>query len=152
MSKRNSKTRYDGIDAVDLFCGGDDHVLYQEQTRVFREVLEPNFEFAYIFPNGTAIENLKGTKLRDAQIFRDYAHVTDFGRLVAAYTWYCTLTGTAIEDCTIPAMNHKVLLDSAARNTGMDLTLTDEQKAILVEAVGNALKSPYETTASQYAE
>ena len=145
--------RKDGTNQLlDLYCGGDDHNLYLEQTKVLQEVVEPSFEWAYVFPNGTAIENLKSTKLRDAQIFRDYAHVTDFGRLVAAYTWYCTLTGTAIEDCTIPAMNHKVLLDSASRNMGMDLTLTEEQKNILVEAVSNAIKSPYATIDSQYAQ
>ena len=137
---------------LDLYCGGDDHVLYQEQARVTKEKVEPGFEWEYVFPNGTAIENLKTTKLADNQIFRDYAHVTDFGRLVAAYTWFCTITGTAIEDCKIPAMNHKVLLDNAARNTGVDLVLTEEQKAILIEAVGNAIKSPYETIQSQYAE
>jgi len=137
---------------LDLYCGGDDHNLYLEQARVLKETVEPGFDWVYVFPNGTAIENLKTTKLADNQIFRDYAHATDFGRLVAAYTWYCILTDTAIEDCKIPAMNHKVLLDNAARNTGVDLVLTEEQKAILIEAVGNAIKSPYETIQSQYAE
>ena len=135
---------------LDLFCGGDHHELYLQQTKVFTDELAPAFDFAYIFPNGTAIENLKGTKLADKDIFRDFGHVTDFGRMVAAYTWYCVLTGTDIADCKIPPMNHKVLLDALARNTGKDLELTEEQKAILVEAVGNAIKNPYNTTASQY--
>ena len=137
---------------LDLFCGGDDHELYLQQTKFFTDNLAPAVDFAYLFPNGTAIENLKTTKLADNQIFRDYAHATDFGRLVAAYTWYCILTDTAIEDCKIAPMNHKVLLDAKARNTGTDLELTEEQKAILIEAVGNAIKSPYETIQSQYAE
>ena len=135
-----------------LYCGSDDHELYLQQTQVFQKTLESSFDWAYIFPNGTAIENLKGTKLADNQIFRDYAHVTDFGRLVAAYTWYCTLTGTDIKDCKIPAMNPKVLLDNMSRNSGTPMELTEEQKAILVEAVGNAIASPYATTASQFAE
>ena len=137
---------------LDLFCGGDDHVLYQEQAKMLKEAVEPCHDWAYVFPNGTAIENLKGTKLADKDIYRDYGHVTDFGRMVAAYTWYCVLTDTAIEDCKIAPMNHKVLLDAKARNTGTDLELTEEQKAILIEAVGNAIKSPYETIQSQYAE
>ena len=144
--------RKDGTNKLlDLYCGGDDHALYQEQARVLKDVVEPCHEWEYVFPNGTAIENLKGTKLADKEIFRDYAHATDFGRLVAAYTWYCTLTGTDIADCKIGPMNHKVLLNASARNTGVDLVLTEEQKAILIEAVSNAIKNPYDTTASQYA-
>ena len=129
-----------------------EYVYYKAMVKVLQEELLPNFDFAYVFPNGTAIQNLKGTKLASADIYRDYGHVTDFGRLVAAYTWYCTLTGTPIEDCKIAPMNHKVLLDAKARNTGTDLELTEEQKAILIEAVGNAIKSPYDTIQSQYAE
>ena len=46
-------------------------------------------------------------------------------------------------------MSHKVLLDAMARNSGTDLVLTDEQKAVLIEAVGNAIKTPYAITPSQ---
>ena len=130
----------------------DDHVFYQTQAKTVKDTLEPAFDWVYVFPAGTAIENLKTTKLADNEIFRDYGHATDFGRLVAAYTWYCVLTGTAIEDCKIAPMNHKVLLDNIARNTGVDWVLTEEQKNILVEAVGNAIKSPYDTIQSQYTE
>lgn len=133
-------------------CSNNDHVLYQTQAKVLKDTIEPGFDWVHIFPNGTAIENLKTTKLADNQIFRDYAHATDFGRLVAAYTWYCVLTDTAVTDCKITPMNHKVLLDNIARNTGVDWVLTEEQKNILVEAVGNAIKSPYDTIQSQYAE
>jgi hypothetical protein len=127
-----------------------EYVYYKAMVKVLQEELEPNFDFEYVFPAGTTMQNLKSTKLTNAEIYRDYGHVTDFGRLAAAYTWYCTLTGTDIADCKIPPMNHKVLLDALSRNTGKDLELTEERKAILVEAVGNAIKNPYNTTASQY--
>ena len=136
---------------LDLYCGGDDHNLYLEQARVTKDTVAPAFDWVHMFPNGTAIENLKGTKLMNGQIFRDYAHVTDFARMVAAYTWYCELTDTAIADCKIAPMNHKVLLDAMARNTAKDLELTEEQRGMLIEAVGNAIASPYATTASKYA-
>lgn len=136
---------------LDLYYGGDENLLYQDMAKALKDTVETNFEWAYVFPNGTTIQNIKGTKLINTDIYRDYAHVTDFGRLAAAYTWYCVLTDTAIEDCKIPPMNYKVLLDKVARNTGTDMELTEERRAILVEAVGNALKSPYATTASQFA-
>jgi len=125
---------------------------YKVMSKTLQEVVEPNFEWEYVFPNGTTIQNLKSTKLKNAEIYRDYAHVTDFGRLAAAYTWYCVLTDTAIEDCKIPPMNHKVLLDKLARNTGKDMELTEEYRAILIEAVGNAIKNPYDILPTQFAE
>jgi len=130
--------------------GGDDYLYYKAKADFCRDTIAPSFDFAHVLPSGTAIENLKTTKLASAQIYRDYSHVTDFGRLVAAYTWYCVLTDTAIEDCRIPSMNHKVLLDPLARNTGVDLVLTEEQKSILVEAVHNAIQNPYDVTPSQH--
>ena len=129
-----------------------EYVYYKAMAKVLQEEIEPKFEWTYVFPNGTAIQNIKSTKLTNAEIYRDYAHVTDFGRLAAAYTWYCTLTGKDITECEIPPLNHKVLLDKIARNTGKDMELSEEYRAILIEAVGNALKNPYDITPTQFAE
>ena len=137
---------------LNLEFDGSEYNYYLVMAKTLKEVVEPNFEWEYVFPNGTTIQNLKSTKLANAEIYRDYAHVTDFGRLAAAYTWYCVLTDTAIEDCKIPPMNHKVLLDKLARNTGKDMELTEEYRAILIEAVGNAIKNPYDILPTQFAE
>ncbi len=105
-----------------------------------------------IFPETPpgAIENLKTTKLQSNQLYRDYGHATDFGRLAAAYGWYCVLTGTPIEECKIPAMNYRVVLDKVCFMRQTDWEMTEEQRTLLVEAVGNAVKTPYAITESQY--
>ena len=118
--------------------------------RVFQTDIEPNFDFAYIMPSGTVMQNLKTTNLQSNQLYRDYGHATDFGRLAAAYGWYCVLTGTPIEDCKIPAMNYNVVLDKVLRMQKKNWELTEEQRTLLVEAVGNAVKTPYAVTESQY--
>ena len=133
---------------MDTYFAGDENMLYTEMMRVFQEELEPNFDFAYIMPSGTVMQNLKTTSLQSAQLYRDYGHATDFGRLAAAYGWYCTLTGTDISECKLPAMNFRVVLDKMLRLQQMDWELTEEQKALLVEAVGNAIKTPYAVTPS----
>ena len=135
---------------MDTYFNGDQYYQYTEQIRVFQEELEPNFDFAYVLPAGTVMQNLKTTKLQSAQLYRDYGHATDFGRLAAAYSWYCTITGTPIEECKIPAMNYNVVLDKALRLQKKNWELTEEQRTLLVEAVGNAIKTPYAVTESQY--
>ena len=152
-SPKDPAVRSDSVNTMLLTEYEDsEYNYYKAMSKVLQEEVEPNFEWEYVFPCGTTMQNIKSTKLTNAEIYRDYAHVTDFGRLAAAYTWYCVMTGTAIEDCKIPPMNHKVLLDKLARNTGKDMELTEEYRAILIEAVGNAIKNPYDITPTQFAE
>lgn len=135
---------------LDLYYGGDENLLYQDMAKVLKDTVETNFQWEYVFPNATVIQNIKSTTLDNLEIYRDYAHVTDFGRLAAAYSWYCVLTGKDITECEIPAMNHKVLLNKVAYNTGVDMELSEEYRAILIEAVGNAIANPYAVTPSAY--
>jgi len=135
---------------MDRHFNGDEYLLYTEMMRVFQAEMLPAFDFAYVLPSGTAMQNLKSTSLKNTDIYRDYGHATDYGRLAAAYSWYCTMFGKNIEDCTIPAMNYKVVLDKFARQYQKDWELTEAQRAIFIECVGNAVKKPYERTQSQY--
>lgn len=152
-SPKDPAVRSDDVNTMLLTMYEDsEYVYYKAMSKTLKEVVEPAFDFEYVFPNGTTMQNLKSTKLLNAEIYRDYAHVTDFGRLAAAYTWYCVLTDTAIEDCKIAPVNYKVLLDRAAVLTKKDLVLSDEYRSILIEAVGNAIKNPYDITATQFAE
>lgn len=123
--------------------------MYEAISKTLQEIVMPAYDFDYIMPSGTAIENALSGKYEPKDIYRDTIHVNDYGRLIVAYTWYCTLTGTDISECNVGTMTAKMLLDNWARNSGTDLVLTDEQKAVLIEAVGNAMKTPYAITPSQ---
>lgn len=123
--------------------------MYEGIAKTVQEIVLPAYDFDYMMPSGTAIENAISGKYEPEDVYRDFIHVNDYGRMIVAYTWFCTLTGTDISECNPGTMSHKVLLDNLARNTGADLVLTDEQKAVLVEAVGNAIKTPYAITPSQ---
>lgn len=123
--------------------------MYEAISTTLQEIVLPTYDFDYVMPSGTAIENAISGKYEPENVYRDFIHVNDYGRMIVAYTWFCTLTGTDISECNPGTMSHKVLLDAMARNTGTDLVLTDEQKAVLIEAVGNAIKTPYAITPSQ---
>ena len=152
-SPKDPAARKDSVNLMLLTEFEDsEYVYYKAISKNLQEVILPAEDFVHVFPNGTTIQNLKSTKLASNEIHRDYSHITDFGRLAAAYTWYCTLTGTDIADCKIPPMNYRVLLDKLAYNTGKDMELTEEYRAILVEAVGNAVKNPYDITPTKFAE
>ena len=107
--------------------------------------------FIYLIPSGTAIENALSSHLVESDLHRDYAHVTDYGRVIAAYTWYCTLTGVDhLDEIKLDSIP-KAFLKSTEDKT-QDRVLTDMEKAIILEAVNNALKNPLQMTQSQYTE
>ncbi len=119
-----------------------------------------------VCPAGTAI--LKAQKLlqeegltdQQAQlrVYRDYTHLSHYGRLIAAYTWYGTLMGKTefkAEDIirVIPKhLNNNEYDDhNSTYNTSNSYptlknnvyTFTDQDVEVLVEAVNWALVHPY---------
>ena len=129
---------------------GSELKQYEVMAKNCEETVVPNFDWAYVFPNGTTIQNLKSSTWENTKIYRDYAHVTDFGRWAAAYTWYCTMFDKDITACKLAPMNYKVVLDQVSGLRKTDLEWTQEQKDLMIEAVSNAMKTPYAVTQSQY--
>ena len=104
--------------------------------------------FQFLIPSGTAIENAMSSYMTEFDLIRDYAHANDYGRLIAAYTWYCKLAGieelTELKFTTIP----KNFFKSKTDPVGYELT--EMEQKILIESVNNALKNPTKQTQSQY--
>lgn len=126
---------------------------YESNVATVRDKVAPYLEekFDFLLPCVTAMQNAKSSALiKDSDIHRDYIHATDYGRLIAAYTWYCGITGTNIRDCKFGPVYHGILIDNLMRNSGKDLVMTELQQNILIEAVENAFKEPYQITVSQY--
>jgi len=122
--------------------------FYQGITGCVERHIMTNDTFQFLIPSGTSIENALSSYLEEKDLHRDYAHATDYGRVIAAYTWYCKLMGIekldAIKLDAIPVAFFK----STKGET--DRVLTDAEKAIALEAINNALKEPLKMTQSQY--
>ena len=142
-------------DFLATYFQGDAMKMLEANLATTQSVVVPYLEgkFDYILPCATAIHNAKTSAfVTDKDIHRDYIHATDYGRLIAAYTWYCGLTGTDIQDCQFGPIYYGIRRDDAARKAQQDLVLTDLQRDILVESVANAFANPYKLTQSQYQE
>lgn len=124
--------------------------LYAVLTGKVKEHIVPDETFLFVIPTGTAMENAMSSYLTEFDLLRDYAHATDYGRLIAAYTWYCCLTGTEyLENIKMTTIPKQFFRSTVADE---DRVLTDMEKAILIESVNNALKNPLELTQSQYTQ
>ncbi len=75
------------------------------------------------------------------EIWRDYTHLNDFGRLIAAYTFFVQLTGKKIDKIgisTVPVeLRHQKFQDQG------ELCVTEERKNIIITAANHALLDPW---------
>ena len=135
--------------------------LYNAITKCVSKHILPDDSFQYFIPSGTAFENAMSSYLEEKDLHRDYAHATDYARLLTAYLWYCVLAGVEqLEDIKMTAIPKEYFAvktvpeELLAIKTDIEdyVVLTETEKAIIIEAVNNALKNPLQVTQSQYTQ
>lgn len=102
------------------------------------------YSFDDVIPGGSVIQYARNAcGMTDQDLFRDYAHKSDFGRVLIGYVWYAELmeieSFTELAYTTVPAaMRHKSSPDE-------DLVLTPEQIQIVLDSVNYALANPFDS-------
>lgn len=128
----------------------DRRKLFAAFAKNVNDYILPDETFVKLIPSGAAVENAISSYMTEKDILCDYAHATDLGRLIAAYTWYCVLTGVdKLEEIKLDAIPRAFVATSVV--TG-DRVLTEDDKALILESVNNALANPLQITESQYKE
>jgi hypothetical protein len=131
--------------------GHDRSKLFSAVTKCVSDYIVPDDSFSLLIPSGTALENALSSYLTEKDIHRDYGHASDFGRLIAAYIWYCKLAGIEQLDAIKLEKVPKQFFKSIP--AGMpDWVLTDHEKEMILESVNNALKNPLQVTQSKFTE
>lgn len=111
----------------------DQKTMYESILNAVKTCVLPTQEFSMLFPVGTAVQNARTSYLGDT-LTRDGFHLSiPYGRYIAALTWGRVLTGKSVEGI-------------AYAPEGVDENL----KAIAIESVENAVKSPFEVTQSSF--
>lgn len=111
----------------------DQHTMYLGIVNALQKEVEPSNAFEKILPVGTAIQNARTSYMGD-KLTRDGFHLSNMGRVIAAYTWYAVIDGQPL---------YAVNIDRADT-----LKLTENDKRVIVEAVNAAIQNPYEVTKS----
>lgn len=128
--------------------GDDRTLLYNTIVKCVENNIVTDETFQFVIPTGTAMENALSSYLEETDLHRDYVHASDFARVMNSYVWFCKLTGVEelkeIKMDTIPVAFFK------STQGAQDRVLTDSEKAIILEAVNNTLKTPFAMTQSQY--
>ncbi len=66
--------------------GQDRSTFYKAICDCVKKNIVPHSSFKFVIPSGTAMENALSSSLTEKDLHRDYAHATDLGRVIAAYT------------------------------------------------------------------
>ena len=113
----------------------DQKVMYNAILSAVKDCVMSTGEFAMLFPVGTAVQNARTSYLGDT-LTRDGFHLSiPYGRYLAALVWGRVLTGKPLGNISYAPEG-----------------VTEEMKAIAIEAVENAVKAPFEVTQSAITE
>lgn len=113
-------------------------VMYNAIITTVQSKVQTHKEFSYITPCGTAIQNARTSYVGDT-LTRDGYHMSELGRVITSYTW-------------LAAFLNEPLTEINFTNVSDTLILTDQDKAMILEAVNNAIKTPFAVTNSTYTQ
>ncbi len=111
-------------------------------TKAKKHILTDNTYEKAICPGSAVLYPLWVLDRPQTDIYRDYTHLTEFGRLIAAYAFYTQYTGQMVDEVRIDVVPAR-LRSSRLIKEG-DVIVTQEMKDIILEAVGYAFEHPYE--------
>ena len=81
-----------------------------------------------------------------ADLWRDYTHLSDYGRLITAYCFYTQFTGKPITEVNIDVIP-AAMRQAHFRSQG-DLIVTEEMKQVIIAAANHALEDPWTVPAN----
>lgn len=113
-------------------------IMYNAIISTVKSTVQEHKEFSYIMPCGTAIQNARTSYVGDT-LTRDGYHMSELGRVITSYTWLATFLNEPLTQINFT-------------NVSDTLTLSDQDKAMILEAVNNAIKTPFAVTNSTYTE
>ena len=124
----------------DMFAqyGRNQDVMYNAIITTVQSTVQAHKEISYIMPCGTAIQNARTSYVGDT-LTRDGYHMSELGRVITAYTWLATFLNEPLTEINFT-------------NVSASLTLSEQDKAMILESVNNAIKNPFAVTNSTYTD
>ncbi|MBR3837646.1 MAG: DUF4886 domain-containing protein [Clostridia bacterium] len=115
---------------------------FNHYIRLTEKNITPDPRYTYVFSTGSAIlyaNRVLG--LSQKALYRDYTHLSDLGRVIAAYSFYAQLTGKPIEEVKLDKVPAKKR-QSRYQSQG-DLILTEDLKHTIKESANYSLENTW---------
>ncbi len=106
-------------------------------------VLDDEMFTKFISNNAAIMHAYLVSGVPQVELWRDYTHLTDYGRLIAAYTLYAEIMDQPITEVKVQSIAAG-LRHRRAQVLG-DMEVTDEMRQVIIDAVKYAQEHPWET-------
>lgn len=116
---------------ADYGCSQD--LMYKAIVDATQQKILTNDAFVAVIPAGTAVQNARTSYFGDT-LTADGYHLNSLGKAIGTYTWYAVLTGKTLDKISIVRFPN--------------IALSESDKAVIIESVNNALRTPYAVTPS----
>jgi hypothetical protein len=119
--------------------------MYEANVNAVQQKVVVRNDFDAIIPTGTVVQNARSSFIGD-HLCRDTYHLNNLGGAFAAYGLFATLTGRTLTEINL---DFKTAADTngIVKNANNE-PLTEAQKAVIIEAVNNAMANPFHVTSS----
>ena len=115
--------------------------MYRTLVDVLKEKIVPRTDFHAIVPSGTAIQNARTSYFGD-KLTKDTYHLNNLGRVISGYTLFSIITGKPITEINLGPVS--------SYDDHNPVALFGTEKDVIMEAVNNAIASPYDVTESTF--
>jgi len=131
--------------------GGSRNLYYDKICANIKQYIENNPEYDMVFHPGTAIQYATETHGvpeaaldRNYELYRDYVHMSDYGRLLVAYQLYAQLFGLEkLEAVNVDVIKAEQRFSNRESKYG-DIEITQQHKDAIIASVNYALAHPNE--------
>ena len=126
--------------------------MYQCNVNAVREKVVPCTDFARIIPTGTIIQNAR-TYYGDT-LCKDTFHLNNKGGVLAAFGLLAALKNQPWTEDTMnldPDYWYEATIRNGISGAGGRIMLTEQDKAVFIESITNALANPFTVTQTAYA-
>ena len=123
--------------------GFDPATDFSSKLELVKNHIATDEHYEKVLTPGTAVMYaLLEMERPQTDLYRDYTHLTEFGRLIAAYAFFTQYTGQMVDEIKIDVVPAR-LRSSRYVNEG-DLEVTQEMKDVILKAAGYAFAHPFE--------
>lgn len=130
--------------------GGSRNEYYNRICENIKKYIEPNEAYDLVFHTGTAMQYAsethgvpEGAADHNYELYRDYVHASDFGRLLVAYQLYAQIYGLEkLEAVNVNTIEAKMRFSSEKKYG--DIEITQQHKDAIIASVNFALAHPNE--------
>ena len=135
---------YSWVDSYEKLYGNDYDYMLSQMVTMTKSYVMTNSDIDGVIPTGLAVDFLRKHEDNpdkedpDVLLYRDYTHMSDFGRLMTSYLWFATISGKT----EIDSVNMDVIpkYSRVEQNWPLgDMEVTQDMKDMIQEAVQYAI-------------